>query len=88
MASLRVMLHSKTYNDGTRAVMLQLIYETIAGRQFRRKTICQIDPRYWNARTARIKAGHPSHVALNQTINSVYNPANDRLLDLQRKGCP
>lgn len=86
MASLRVMLHSKTYNDSTRAVMLQLIYETLAGRQFRRKTICRIDPKYWNARTARIKAGHPNYVALNQTINSVYNPANDRLLDLQRKG--
>ncbi len=88
MASLRVILHSKTYQDGTRAVMLQLIYDTLAGRQFRRKTICKIEPKFWNAKTARVKAAHPNHIALNQTINSAYNPANDKLLDLERKKLP
>lgn len=88
MASLKVIFHTKTYSDGTRAVMLQLIYDTLSGRQFKRKTICKIEPRHWNPKTSRIKATHPNHVALNQTIGKEYHEAEVRLLDLTRKKLP
>lgn len=66
--------------------MLQLIYDTVAGRQFRRKTLCKIESKFWNGK--RVKSSHPNAVALNQTISTGYHQAEERLLDLQRKKLP
>ncbi len=88
MASLKVVLHNKPYSDGTRGVMLRLIYETVAGRQFKRKCLCNVEPRHWNAKTGRVKSTHPNAAALNQTIGEEYHRAEARLLDLERKKLP
>lgn len=88
MASLKLILHSKAYSDGTQAVMIQLIYETLAGRQFKRKTICKIDKKHWNESKCRIKSSHPNATSLNQTIANEFHDCERRLLDLQRKKVP
>lgn len=88
MASIKLVLHEKVYSDNTQAVMLRLIYDTIDGRQFKRKLICRVDAKYWNPKDKRIRKTHPNYIALNNRLSDEFNQAEGRLLELQRRGLP
>ena len=83
--SLKIILHSKTYDDGTRPVMLQIIQTSPSGNVWKRRMICRVKPTQFDKATGRVK-NHPNKTFLNAKISEAYTEVEKRLLLAERDG--
>ncbi|UFH52513.1 tyrosine-type recombinase/integrase [Spirosoma sp. KNUC1025] len=84
--SLKIILHSKIYHDGTQPVMLQCIVSSPTGTIWKRRMICKVKSTQFDKATGRVKKNHPNQTYLNVKIAEAYNEAQKRLLDTEQRG--
>jgi integrase len=80
MASIKVVLRSKTNKEGEHPLVLQFIKD-------RKNTIISlghyINKKDWDSMSQRVKRTHPNHTRLNNLILKKLAEANDKLLELE-----
>jgi site-specific recombinase XerD len=85
--SLKIILHSKTYTDGTNPVMLQCIKSGSGEKIWKRRMICKVKPSQFDKAKGRVK-NHPNALLLNAQIAEAFTEAERRLLEWQLAGRP
>ncbi|WP_460962970.1 tyrosine-type recombinase/integrase [Spirosoma litoris] len=83
--SLKIILHTKKYGDGTQPVMLQCIQSSPTGNVWKRRMLCKVKPAQFDKAIGRIK-NHPNKTFLNAKITEAYNEAEQRLLKAEASG--
>lgn len=86
-ASVKLILHTKQYADGTRPVMLQCIVRTPAGTIWKRRTLCRVKPHQFDKATSRI-VKHPNVLILNANLIDAFNKAEKKLNTALLEGRP
>jgi integrase len=84
-ASVKVVLHTKVYSDGTQAVMLQCISSGPAGKTFKRRTLCKVKAHQFDKKTSRV-IKHPNILILNASIAEAFNRAELKLTTAKMQG--
>ncbi|WP_338876919.1 site-specific integrase [Spirosoma sp. SC4-14] len=77
-ASVKIILHSKKYTDGTHAVMLQCKVVSASGTIWKRRTLCKVKANQFDKSTCRI-IKHPNLIVLNVRIADAFTLAEKKL---------
>ncbi|UHG93212.1 tyrosine-type recombinase/integrase [Spirosoma oryzicola] len=84
-ATVKIILHSKEYNDGTHAVMLQCKVVSPAGTVWKRRTLCKVKVSQFDKSACRV-IKHPNMLVLNVRIADAFNLAEKKLHTAQLEG--
>jgi site-specific recombinase XerD len=86
-ASVKIILHTKKYSDGTQPVMLQCIVTGSSKTVWKRRTLCKVKPAQFDKKAGRV-IKHPNLLVLNAHIVDAFNQAEAKLHQALREGRP
>lgn len=86
--SLKLILHSKRYSDGTAPLMLQCIVgkTDTEPAQTTRLTLTKVQPEHYDPASGRVTRKHPNYIAVNALISRRWSDAEQRKIDAERTG--